>query len=465
MTRRRRVTRALAAGAAWLAGCAVGPNYQRPEVEVPAGYHGPNAASGAAVDTEWWKLFGDPTLTALEEQARDANQALQLAIGRVDEARATARIARADFFPTLTLDPQYTVGRQSPNRPFAGVAKTGAYFQDVQVPFDLSYEIDFWGRVRRSFESSTAAAVATVHDYQFVSLTVAVSVATTYFAIRSLDAQAAILDESRGIFEEQVRVVDSRHRAGLVSDLDLAQAQTQLASTIAQQADVSRARAEAEHALAVLCGRAASDFSVPVQPLDLQPPVVPAGVPSELLQNRPDVASAEQSLVAANAEIGVAKALFFPQVRLTGAAGLESASFGDLVKWESRLWEIGPSVSAPIFEGGRLRANLSAAEARYAEQVASYRQSVLAAFQDVEDALIGIQLRDRQANALADAVESSGRAAAVSRAQYDRGIADYLQVVIAETSHLNLKLQAAQIDEQKLDAAVLLVRAIGGGWQ
>jgi outer membrane protein, multidrug efflux system len=298
-----------------------------------------------------------------------------------------------------------------------------------------------------------------------VELTVAVGVATNYFALRSLDAQGAILDESRGIFEEQVRVVDSRHRAGLVSDLDLAQAQTQLASTIADQADVARARAEVEHALAVLCGRAASDFSVPVQRLDLAPPVIPAGVPSELLQNRPDVASAEQSLVAANAEVGVAKALFFPQVRLTGAAGLESASFGDLVKWESRLWEIGPSISAPIFEGGRLRANLSAAEARYAEQVASYRQSVLSAFQDVEDALVGIQLRDRQANALADAVESSGRAAQVSRAQYDRGIADYLQVAIAETNHLNLKLQAAQVDEQKLDAAVLLVRAIGGGWQ
>jgi outer membrane protein, multidrug efflux system len=464
MSRPGRVSLAFAAGAAWLAGCAVGPDYERPEVEVPAGYHGPNAASGPTVDSEWWKLFGDPTLTALEEQARDANQALQLAVGRVDEARATARIARADFFPTLTLDPQYTVGRLSPNRPFA-VAKTGGYFQQVEVPFDLSYEIDFWGRVRRSFESSTAAAVATVHDYQFVALTVAVGVATEYFAIRSLDAQGAILDESRGIFEEQVRVVDSRHRAGLVSDLDLAQAQTQLASTIAEQADVARARAEAEHALAVLCGRAASDFSVPVQPLDLEPPVIPAGVPSELLQSRPDVASAEQSLVAANAEIGVAKALFFPQVRLTGAAGLESASFGDLVKWESRLWEVGPSVSAPIFEGGRLRANLSAAEARYAEQVASYRQSVLNAFHDVEDALIGIQLRDQQAHALADAVESSGRAAAVSKAQYDRGIADYLQVVIAETSHLNLKLQAAQVDEQKLDAAVLLVRAIGGGWQ
>jgi multidrug efflux system outer membrane protein len=464
MTRPRRVTRALAAGAAWLVGCAVGPNYQRPEVEVPASYRGPNAASGAAVDTEWWKLFGDPTLTALEEEARDANQALQLAVARVDEARATARIARADFFPTITLDPQYTVGRESPNRPFA-VGKTGAYFQDVQVPFDLSYEIDFWGRVRRSFESSTAAAMATVHDYQFVELTVAVGVATNYFAIRSLDAQGAILDESRGVFEEQVRVVDSRHRAGLVSDLDLAQAQTQLASTIAQQADVARARAEVEHALAVLCGRAAPDFSVPVQPLDLEPPVIPAGVPSELLQNRPDVASAEQSLVAANAEIGVAKALFFPQVRLTGAAGLESASFGDLVKWESRLWEIGPSVSAPIFEGGRLRANLSAAEARYAQQVANYRQAVLGAFRDVEDALVGVQLRAQEGDAVADAVESSGRAAAVSKAQYDRGIADYLLVAVTETTHLNLKLQAAQLQEQKLDAAVLLVRAIGGGWQ
>lgn len=224
-------------------------------------------------------------------------------------------------------------------------------------------------------------------------------------------------------------------------------------------------RAQSEHALAVLCGQPASEFSVPEQPLDLGPPAIPAGVPSQLLERRPDVAEAEQNLVAANAGIGVAEALFFPQVQLTGVAGLESTNFGDLFKADSRIWSLGPSISVPIFEGGRLRANLSGAKAQYDQAVAVYRQTVLGAFRDVEDALVGVRLWGEQGDAVAEAVAAAARAVFISRSQYDHGITDYLQVIVAESTHLDLELQAAQIQQQRLSAAVLLVKAIGGGWQ
>lgn len=465
MSRRARAALVLAAGAA-AASCAVGPDYGRPALEVPATYREEAAAppSAQALDTEWWSLFGDPTLTALEEEARDANQDLQLAVARVEETRATARIAASDFFPTVTLDPAYRTGRASATRP-SSTSSTGSYAQEVVVPFDLSYEIDFWGRVRRTFESATAVAHASESGYRVVALAVASDVASQYFAIRSLDAQSAILDDSIGIFEDNLRLVEARYRAGLVSELDVAQARTQRSNTVARRADVQRQRAEAEHALAVLCGRPTEDFSVAAQPLDLSPPEIPAGVPSDLVEHRPDVVEAEQNLEAANAEVGVAEALFFPQVRLTGAAGLDSASFGDLVKWESRIWEVGPSISVPVFEGGRLRANLSGAQARYEEGVAAYRQTVLGAFRDVEDALVGVRLRAAQADAVSDAVTAAARAVSVSRSQYDHGITDYLQVIVAESTHLDLELQAAQIRQQRLDSAVQLVKAIGGGWQ
>jgi multidrug efflux system outer membrane protein len=448
-------------------GCAVGPDYARPPVEVPASYGEAQAASAApvALDTEWWKLFGDPALTALEEQARGANQDLQLAIARVEEARATARISQADFFPVITADPSYHAVRVSENRPNAPATGTPSnYTTDIVVPFDLSYEIDLWGRVRRTFESATASARASEAGYGVVALTLAADVASAYFALRALDAQDAILRDSIAIFADQVRLTESRERAGIVSMLDVAQARTQLANTRAQLADVERQRAEVLHALAVLCGQPAPDFAIAPQPLDLTPPPIPAGVPSQLLEHRPDVAEAEQNLVAANAEVGVAEALFFPQVRLTGAAGLEGTNFGNLLDWESRIWAIGPSVSAPIFEGGRLRANLSGAEARYGENVAAYRQAVLGAFRDVEDALVGVRLRAEQGDSVAEALTAASLAVSTSRSQYDHGIADYLQVIVAQATKLSLELQAEQIREARLDATVLLVKSIGGGW-
>ena len=469
MSPRTRAALVLLAGAT-VSGCLLGPDYHRPTLDVPSSFREEAAAGSAAqpFDSEWWKLFGDPALTALEEQARDANQNLQLAVARVAEARATARISKSDFFPVITMDPSYQRERLSANRPVTSSGSgsaTATTITDITVPFDLTYEIDLWGRVRRSFESATAAARASENDYRVVALTLAADVAAQYFAIRSLDAQDATLRDSVGIFADQLRLVESRFRTGIVSELDVAQARTQLATAVSQQADVRRLRAESEHALAVLCGRPASEFSVPEQPLDLRPPEIPAGLPSELLERRPDVAEAEQNLAAANAEIGVATALFFPQVRLTGAAGLESASFEDLLKWESRIWSLGPSISVPIFEGGRLRANLGGARARYEQAVAVYRQTVLGAFRDVEDALVGVRLRAAQGDAVEEATAAAARAVFIARSQYEHGITNYLQVIIAESTHLDLELQAAQIQQQRLQSSVLLVKAIGGGWQ
>jgi len=459
-----RLALALTAAAA-ITGCLLGPSYRRPPVETPASFRDvPPPATAQPLDSDWWKLFGDPALTALEEQARAANQDLQAAIARVTEARATARIAEADFYPVITLDPERQNARLSANRPLADPEK-GKTTSDTLVPFDLSYEIDLWGRVRRSFESATASANASEDAYGVVALTLAADVAQQYFAIRSLDAQDAILRESVVVFQDQVHFVEARYRAGLVSELDVAQARTQLETTVAQEVDARRLRALSEHALAVLCGQAASDFSIPEAPLEPGPPEVPAGVPSQLLERRPDVAEAEQQLVAANAEVGVAEALFFPQVRLTGAAGLESADLSDLIKWESRIWSIGPSISVPVFEGGRLRANLKGAKARYEETVAAYRSTVLAAFRDVEDALASVRLRAEQGDAQARAVTAAGRAVQVARSQYQHGIADYLQVLVAQRTELDLQLSSTQTQEQRLDATVLLVKAVGGGWQ
>ena len=319
--------------------------------------------------------------------------------------------------------------------------------------------------MRRSFESATAAARASEDDYGVVALTLAADVAANYFAIRSLDAQGATLRDSVSIFTDSLRLVESRYHAGIVSELDVAQARTQLATTVLQEANVRLLRAQSEHALAVLCGQPASEFSLPEQPLDLGPPEIPAGLPSQLLERRPDVAEAEQNLVASNAGIGEAKALFFPQVQLTGAAGFESTSFTDLLKWESRLWSLGPSISVPIFEGGRLRANLSGAKAQYVQAVAVYRNTVLGAFRDVEDALVGVRLWAEQGDAAGEAVAAAARTVFIARSQYYHGITDYLPVIVAEGTHLSLELQAAQIQQQRLTAAVLLVKAIGGGWQ
>ncbi|HEY8965813.1 MAG TPA: efflux transporter outer membrane subunit [Candidatus Methylacidiphilales bacterium] len=457
-----------------LAGCSVGPDYRKPDAaqEAPPAWkeEGPwkeAAPRDAIAKGDWWTVFGDPVLDGLEKEAAAANQNLRAAVARVVEARAAARVAAADFFPNITLDPAAQESHSSQNRllpPGSGqVGYTGSTFQ---VPVDLSYEVDIWGRVRRSFEAYGAEAQATVADYETVLLTLKSDVAQNYFSLRALDTELILLVQTVELRKKARDLAKVRFQGGASSELDLAQAETELASVEAQAASVEANRAKMEHALAVLVGKPPAAFSIAARPLDAKavPPAIPPGLPSELLERRPDVAAAERRMAEANAKIGVAKAAFFPVVRITGDAGFESKDIGNLLTWGSRSWGIGPSVSIPLFEGGALAANLREAKAAYEEAAARYRQQVLVSFGDVEDGLSGLRILAKQAEAQDRAVASAARADEIAQAQYKSGLVNYLQIVDTERTLLDNQRSAAQLLGQRFVTTVLLVKALGGGW-
>jgi len=462
--------RCLFPAALLLAGCAVGPNYQRPPVDTPPAWKEAGPWKQAAPRDEiakgdWWTLFGDATLDDLEKQATTSNQNLRAAVARVSEARATARIAEADFFPNITLDPQaaeiHTTANQlkPPGTNYSSYTGTS-----LQVPLDLSYEVDIWGRVRRTFEAATATAEASVADYETVLLTLKSDVAQDYFSMRSLDAEHALLVRTAADRQKALNLVQDRFKGGASSALDLAQAQTQLSAVQAEATDIGVRRSQLEHALAVLTGRPPAGFTIPEHPLDLALPPVPAGLPSELLERRPDVAEAERLMAAANARIGVAKAAFFPVVRLTGDFGVESSDIANLFTWGSRSWGIGPSISIPIFEGGALSANLKNIKAAYDEATANYRQQALVAFEDVEDGLSGLRILSTEAAQQGQAADAARRAAQLSDDQYKNGLVNYLQIVDAEQTELDNERIAVQINGQRFVTTVMLIKALGGGW-
>jgi multidrug efflux system outer membrane protein len=400
----------------------------------------------------------------MEQQARAANQDLKAAMARVAQARAAARLTRSEFYPVITLDPSAQRARSSANRTTNGQTGKSTTSNDFRVPFDLSYEIDVWGRVRRLYESSLAQAQASADDYQVVLQTLEADVAQNYFTLRSLDSQARILAKSVESYRQQLELTQTQRRAGLVGQIDVVQAQTQLNSTRVQETEVHRQRADTEHALAILLGRPPSELSVAVRPLDLAPPVIPPGLPADLLRSRPDVAEAEQNLIAANAQVAVAIAQFYPQFHLTGAAGFESADLQHVFDWQSRTLALGPSVSVPIFEGGKLDAGLQQAKARYDELVATYRGRVLAAFRDVEDALTDLHLRAEQAKNLDLAVQSAREYLRLAEVQYHGGLTNYLLVIDAQRTLLANELSAAQLLNQRLISTVLLIKSLGGAW-
>jgi multidrug efflux system outer membrane protein len=359
----------LASLAIVLGGCEVGPKYVRPRIEEPPAFKSepqtqPTTQPAATIPSDWWRLYHDAELDQLIATANESNQNLRQAIASLDQARALARAAASFLLPTITANPSYTRSRTSANRPSVITGQPvgkSTVFNDWQIPFDLTYEIDVWGRVRRSAEASNALATASADDLAVVRLTVATDVATFYYTVRALDAQEQILQETVTSYAEQVRLVTAELKNGLVSPIDLYQAQSQFEATQAQLRDVQRARADEEHALAVLCGRPAPLFAVAASPLlEAAPPTVPIGLPGQLLTRRPDVAEAEQNVVSFNAQVGVATAELYPTFALTGAAGFESASFDHLLDWQSKVASITPSISIPIFEAGRLQDNLAA---------------------------------------------------------------------------------------------------------
>jgi outer membrane protein, multidrug efflux system len=466
---RLRVLGALATLSAMAGGCMVGPEYVRPAVEQPARFKSqPASETGPPVATEWWQLYRDPELNQLITTATASNQILQQAVARVDEARALARVAGSFLYPTISLDPRFIRERLSGNRDSTITGQRvlrGTTINDWLIPLDLTYEIDVWGRIRRSIESARAQATASAYDLGVVQLTVETDVAQFYYNLRALDAQVQILTENVAAFREQVRLLSAQLKSGLVSPIVLYQAQAQLQATLAQLRDVERGRADQEHALAILCGRPAPLFTVASNPLhEASPPAVPPGLPAQLLARRPDVAEAEQNLVAANAQIGVATAAFYPTFTLTGLAGFESASASSIFDWRSAVAAIAPRISVPIFQGGRLWANLEATEAVYRQTVAAYVNQVLVAYADVEDALTDLHALSDEVGNLREAVSASQNYLRLAQAQYKFGLVDYLIVIDAERTLLTNQLSLAQAVNLQMAASIHLIKSLGGGW-
>jgi multidrug efflux system outer membrane protein len=449
-----------------LTACTLGPDYRRPEVTVTPAWREDapwkEAAPADAISREaWWQIYGDPTLNDLQERARTANQDLKAAVARVDQARAAARISKADLLPRVDLDPALSRGR-TPDA--LAPLEHGFTSTVLNVPFDLSYEVDLWGRVRRSVEAATAEYQATAADFENIRLTLHADVARNYFALRALDAEIDLLQRTVELRRQNLRLVDSLFRNGQVSRLDLSRAETELATAEADMAGLRRRRAGFEHALAVLVGEAVANFSLPPAPLDLEPPGIAPDLPSHLLERRPDIAAAERLMMAANARIGVAKTAFFPVISLTGSAGWASDELSTLFNWGNRAWALGPFISLPVFDAGRNRAGLEGARAVWEESVANYRQQVLVAFSEVEDALSDLQHLADQSAALQQAVASARDAEELSGKRYRAGLVSYLEVVISERSALLAEQLATQVQGQRLQASVSLIKALGGGW-
>jgi hydrophobe/amphiphile efflux-1 (HAE1) family protein/NodT family efflux transporter outer membrane factor (OMF) lipoprotein len=458
----------VSAKASWLT---IGPDYQQPTNSAPANYKAVDVGNwkeGQPLDNvpkgNWWEIYADTNLNVLEAQAVQANQQLEAAVARVDQARATARVARSQLMPTLSLDPSFTREGYSPNaNPSFGNITANTF----NAPLDLSYEVDLWGRIRRLFQGAHADAQASLADFYNVLLTLQSDVAQNFFALRSLDAEIATVKGTVDLRHEQVRLVRSRLEGGIGSELDVAQAETELASTEAEAASLAHQRDELENAIAILAGENPSSFklaAVDDPNWNPQPPQIPAGLPSNLLERRPDVAQAERKLASANAKIGVAKAAFFPVLTLTGSAGYLSGDLSSLFTWDSRTWSIGPNLSLPIFAGGRNRANYKYSRAAFQESTALYRQQVLIAFGDVENSLSGIYHFAVQAEATQRAVTSARRASELATDRYRSGIVAYIEVVDASRDTLTAERANAQLAGQRLIASVQLIKALGGGW-
>ncbi|HWD93909.1 MAG TPA: efflux transporter outer membrane subunit [Verrucomicrobiae bacterium] len=448
----------------------VGPDYHPPTNSAPADYKAVELGAwkeGRPLDNvprgSWWEVFRDAKLNELEAQSLASNQNLKAAVARVDQARAFARVARSEFLPSLNLDPSFTRQRYSPNQDPSFGNVTASTFN---MPVDLSYEVDLWGRVRRSFESARADAQASLASYYGVLLTLQGDVAQNYFSLRALDAEIATVKGTVGLRKEQVQLVRSRFDGGIGNDLDVARAETELATTEADAASLAQRRAELENAIAILAGTNPSLFHLAAETnWGPRPPEIPAGLPADLLERRPDVAEAERQLASANARIGVAKASFFPVLTLTGSGGFLSADLDSLFKWDSRTWSIGPSLSLPLFAGGRNKANYRRSQAAREEAIARYRQQVLVAFGEVENSLSGIRYLTTQAEAQQRAVTTARRAADLATDRYRSGIVGYLDVVDASRDALQAERADAQLTGQRLIASVRLIKALGGGWE
>jgi multidrug efflux system outer membrane protein len=452
-----------------LCGCAVGPKYQRASVPNPPQWktEGPwreAAPKDAIPKGVWWGVFQDEELNGYEKQLLAANQSLTAARERLNQARALARVASSGLFPTMSTDPNGSRTRYSGNRPentTAGVPLTQSAYE---IPFTVNYEVDLFGRARKTLQAANASLQASAADLQNVQLVLTAELAADYFSVRELDAEHQVVAESVKIQQEGLRLVTDRHNGGIASGLDLAQQQTLLDSTVTQLYLIEQQRAQFEHAIAVLTGNAASTFSVPVVALRGTPPPVPLGMPSDMLERRPDVATAERDMAMENALVGVAKTSFYPQLTLTGTGGFQSISIGNLLTAPSAFWSLGGDLLEPIFNGGKNRAALAAQKSAYDESVANYRESVLTAFQQVEDGLSNLNSLSQAASTQNTAVTDARRALEIANNRYVGGLTTFLDVITAQSVLLTNERLSTQLLGQQMVASVYLVKALGGGW-
>jgi NodT family efflux transporter outer membrane factor (OMF) lipoprotein len=414
---------------------------------------------------KWWEMFGDPELNALEEQAGAANQTVAQAEAQFRAARAAVRALRSDLFPTVTAGAAVTSTQIASNTSVAQRGVGTGRVVDYQLPIDFSWEIDLWGRVRRNIESGVATAQAASNDYQNALLSSQSELAVDYFQMHGADAQRQLLDTTVGAYREALQLTLNRFNQGVVSGADVEQARTQLNTTLAQATDVSVARAQFEHAIAILTGQTPASVTLAPMPMAATPPAIPLALPSELVERRPDVAASERRVAAANAQIGVAKAAFFPTLTLTGNGGLESTVLSTLLTWPSRFWSVGPALVQTVFDAGKRRALTDEAIANYDATVATYRQNVLTAFQDVEDNLSTLRVLADEAAQEEDAVTSAQASLAIANNQYVAGTTAYLEVITAQSIVLSDQRVAVDIQTRRMTASVLLVKALGGGWR
>jgi len=451
----------------FLAGCAVGPDYHQPDAPVPTQFKElegwRQAAPGdAAPRGPWWTLFDDAELDGLMKRVDVSNQTIIAADARFRQARAVVDQARAGLFPTVSANASAT-RTKSPSLPNAPSFATGAV-NNFNASLNASWELDLWGRVRRSVEAGEASWQGSSADLEAARLSARASLAQAYFSLRVADAARRVLEETVASYQRTVELTQNRYNAGVAARVDIVQAQVQLRSAQASLLDVSVQRAQLEHAIALLVGVPPAQFSIAPVTADLKIPSIPVVVPSELLQRRPDIAAAERAMAAANAQIGVATAAYYPSLTLTGAAGSRTTQLTDLLTAPTRFWSLGAAAAETLFDGGLRRAVTEQARAAYDAQVATYRQTVLTGFQEVEDNLAALRILDEEAAIQQDVVDGARHALALTENQYRAGVVGYLNVIAAQQVLFNNQRSQFDILGRRLTAAVALVRAMGGGW-
>jgi NodT family efflux transporter outer membrane factor (OMF) lipoprotein len=456
------------ASMAVLSGCTVGPRYARPTAPVPPAYkeEPPGWKTAQPSDQiakgKWWEIYQDPQLNALEEKVNVSNQTLKASVAQFEQARAMVRQFRADYYPTVTVGASGSRNRLSEHR---GVFTSQPVYTDLQIPIvGVSYEPDLFGRVRKTVEEARSNAQASAGDVENVSLSVHADLAVDYFSVRTLDAEEQLLRDTVDAFQKALELTQNRYSGGVASGVDVAQAQTQLESTRAQMIDVQVARSQFEHAAAVLVGEPASTFSIPFAPWNTPPPIIPAGVPSDLMERRPDIATAERRVAAANAQIGVARTGYFPMFNLSGAGGFESSTITNLISGPSGFLSLGASAVVTAFDVGRRRAISDEAKAAYDQSVANYRQTLLTSFQEVEDSLSALRILEQEARTQQDAVAAAQHSLELSTNRYKGGVTTYLEVTTAQEFALTDERAAVEILSRRMTASVQLIQALGGGW-